>query len=219
MKDKRCCWTRGKVLGGSSVLNTMLYIRGNKRDFDYWEAQGNPGWSYLDVLPYFKKSEDQRNPYLARDTIHHSTGKIKNTSKMSRVTNISFLGGYLTVQDAPYNTPLGIAFLEAAQEMGYEVRDVNGAKQTGFALWQYTMRRGSRCSTAKAFLRPVRLRPNLHISMWSHATKIHIDPETKRAYAVEFIRDSKKYIVKVSIHFITSWKYFQEKFNTPFQGP
>lgn len=101
-------------------------------------------------------------------------------------------GGYLTIQDAPYNTPLGIGFLEAAQEMGYDVRDINGEKQTGFALWQFTMRRGSRCSAAKAFLRPVRLRPNLHISMWSHVTKVHIDPVTKRAYAVEFIRDGKK---------------------------
>lgn len=75
MKDKRCCFTRGKVLGGSSVLNTMLYIRGNKRDYNLWEALGNKGWSHEDVLPYFRKSEDQRNPYLAQNTRHHSTGK------------------------------------------------------------------------------------------------------------------------------------------------
>lgn len=71
------------------MLNTMLYIRGNRRDFDRWEALGNQGWSYEDVLPYFIKSEDQRNPYLANNRYH---GK----------------GGYLTVQDAPYNTPLGM---------------------------------------------------------------------------------------------------------------
>lgn len=74
MIDGRCSWTRGKVLGGSSVLNTMLYIRGNKRDFDQWEAQGNPGWGYEDVLPYFRKSEDQRNPYLAVNKRQHGTG-------------------------------------------------------------------------------------------------------------------------------------------------
>ncbi|CAH2051943.1 unnamed protein product, partial [Iphiclides podalirius] len=177
MKDKRCSWTKGKVLGGSSVLNTMLYIRGNKRDFDQWESFGNPGWGYEDVLPYFKKSEDQRNPYLAKDTRHHG------------------VGGYLTVQDAPYNTPIGAAFLQAGEEMGYDIIDVNGAQQTGYAWYQFTMRRGTRCSTAKAFLRPVRLRQNLHISLFSHVTKVLIDKEDKRAYGVQFIKDQQKQIV------------------------
>lgn len=89
MKGKRCCWTRGKVIGGSSVLNTMLYVRGNRRDYDNWENMGNPGWGFKDVLPYFKKSQDQRNPYLAKNTKYHGTG------------------GYLTVQDSPWNSPLG----------------------------------------------------------------------------------------------------------------
>ncbi|XP_066258130.1 glucose dehydrogenase [FAD, quinone] [Euwallacea similis] len=177
MVENRCSWTRGKVLGGSSVLNTMLYIRGNRRDYDRWANFGNEGWSYKEVLPYFKKSEDQRNPYLAKDTKYHSTG------------------GYQTVQDSPYNTPLGIAFLEAGQEMGYDVRDVNGEKQTGFALWQLTMRRGARCSTAKAFLRPIRLRKNFHLSLWSHVTKILIDPKSRRAYGVEFIKNGQKHTV------------------------
>ncbi|CAH2005470.1 unnamed protein product [Acanthoscelides obtectus] len=186
MVEKRCSWTRGKVLGGSSVLNTMLYIRGNRRDFDRWAAYGNPGWSFQDVLPYFKKSEDQRNPYLAKDKRYHATG------------------GYQTIQDAPYNTPLGIAFLEAGAEMGYDIRDVNGDKQTGFALWQYTMRRGARCSAAKAFLRPIRLRKNLHISMYSHVTKILIDPATRRAYGVEFLKNGIKRRVLVRKEVILS---------------
>ncbi|XP_046815226.1 glucose dehydrogenase [FAD, quinone]-like [Vespa crabro] len=173
MNDQRSCWTRGKVLGGSSVLNTMLYIRGNRRDFDQWESFGNPGWGYDDVLPYFKKSQDQRNPYLARNTKYHSTG------------------GYLTIQDSPYNTPLGPAYLQAAEEMGYKIVDVNGQQQTGFAFFQYTMRRGARCSSAKAFVRPIKFRKNFHLSLWSHVTRVLIDPSTKRAYGVEFIRNGR----------------------------
>ncbi|XP_065349958.1 glucose dehydrogenase [FAD, quinone]-like [Cloeon dipterum] len=170
MEGHRCSWTRGKVLGGSSVLNTMLYIRGNKRDFDEWAVQGNPGWSYEEVMPYFLKSEDQRNPYLARSKYHAT-------------------GGPMTVQDAPFNTPLSVAFIQAAQEMGYDHLDINGKQQTGFANFQYNMRRGSRCSMAKAFLRPVRLRKNLHVALWSHATKVLIDQQTHRAYGVQFLRN------------------------------
>lgn len=99
----------------------MIYIRGNRRDYDYWEAQGNPGWSYDDVLPYFLKSEDNRNPYLAR-TKYHNTG------------------GYLTVQESPWRTPLSIAFLQAGKELGYDIRDCNGEKQTGFMLSQGTIK-------------------------------------------------------------------------------
>ncbi|EFN64469.1 Glucose dehydrogenase [acceptor] [Camponotus floridanus] len=177
MTDHRCCWTRGKVLGGCSVLNTMLYVRGNRRDYDQWRNFGNPGWGYEDVLPFFMKSEDQRNPYLARNTKYHGTG------------------GYLTVQDSPYVTPLGVAFLQAGEEMGYDICDVNGEQQTGFAFFQFTMRRGARCSAAKAFVRPIQLRKNFHLSLWSHVTRILIDSQSKRAYGVEFIRNGRKEIV------------------------
>ncbi|XP_035739952.1 glucose dehydrogenase [FAD, quinone]-like [Vespa mandarinia] len=173
MKDKRCCWPRGKVLGGSSVLNAMLYVRGNRRDYDQWESFGNPGWGYDDVLPYFKKSQDQRNPYLARNTKYHSTG------------------GYLTIQECPYKTPLAPAYLQAAEEMGYNIVDVNGQQQMGFALPQYTMRKGARCSAAKAFVRPIKFRKNFHLSLWSHVTRVLIDPSTKRAYGVEFIKNDR----------------------------
>ncbi|KAK6640560.1 hypothetical protein RUM44_012256 [Polyplax serrata] len=176
MKGGRCNWPRGKVLGGSSVLNYMVYVRGNRKDFEHWEALGNAGWGYEDALYYFKKSEDNRNPYLARSKYH------------SR-------GGYLTVQEAPWRTPLSLAFVQAGQELGYENIDVNGASQTGFMLAQGTLRRGSRCSTAKAFLRPVRLRKNFHTAMKSHVIKVLIDPKTNKAYGVLFVRNGVKQIV------------------------
>lgn len=117
MKNGRCNWPRGKVIGGSSVLNYMLYVRGNKKDYDIWESQGNPGWGSQDVLYYFKKSEDNKNPYLAR-TQYHSTG------------------GYLTIGEAPYHTPLVHAFVQAGVEIGYTNRDINGEYQSGFMVAQ-----------------------------------------------------------------------------------
>lgn len=137
---------------------------------------GNTGWSYEEVLPYFLRSEDNRNPYLTR-TAYHRTG------------------GYLTVQEQPWKTSLAIALLQAGQEMGYENRDVNGANQTGFMLTQMTLRRGSRCSTAKAFLRPVKNRPNLHIAMHAQVLRVMFNAD-KRATGVEFLRDGRQQVVR-----------------------
>uniref|UniRef100_A0A2A4K2X4 Glucose-methanol-choline oxidoreductase N-terminal domain-containing protein n=1 Tax=Heliothis virescens TaxID=7102 RepID=A0A2A4K2X4_HELVI len=185
MEGGRCNWPRGKVLGGSSVLNYMLYLRGNRRDYDSWEAMGNKGWSYNDVLYYFKKSEDNKNPSLA-NTPYHSTG------------------GYLTVSEAPYHTPLVSSFVDGGVELGYMNRDINGENQTGFMEAQGTIRRGSRCSTAKAFLRSAKDRPNLHISMYSHVTKVMIDPRTKVAFGVEFVRNKMIYRIRARKEVILS---------------
>ncbi|EFX84142.1 hypothetical protein DAPPUDRAFT_47585, partial [Daphnia pulex] len=183
--DNKCNWPRGKILGGSSVLNYMLYVRGNKRDYDSW-AVDNPGWSYDDVLPYFIKSEDNRNPYIAANTKYHGTG------------------GYLTVQEPVWTTPLAAAFVEAGVELGYENNDGNAAQQTGFMLAQATNRRGHRCSTAKAFLRPVRHRSNLFISMHSRVLKIIIDPITKQATAVRFEKNGQVYQIQATKEIILS---------------
>ncbi|KAJ8917311.1 hypothetical protein NQ315_002329 [Exocentrus adspersus] len=176
MKNGQCNWPRGKVLGGSSVLNYMLYVRGNKRDYDLWEELGNPGWNYDNVLKYFIKSEDNRNPYLAKTPYHGQ-------------------GGLLTVQESPWRTPLVVAFVEAGLEMGYPIRDINGADQAGFMIAQGTIRRGSRCSTAKAFLRPVKLRKNIHVALNAHVTRVLINPSNMRAFGVEFVRNGRKQVV------------------------
>ncbi|KAF2897781.1 hypothetical protein ILUMI_08392, partial [Ignelater luminosus] len=185
MRNGRCNWPRGKVIGGSSVLNYMLYVRGNKKDYDIWESLGNPGWGSRDALYYFKKSEDNKNPYLAR-TPYHSTG------------------GYLTVSEAPYHTPLALSFVVGGTQLGYENRDINGEFQSGFMIAQGTIRRGSRCSTGKAFLRPIRLRRNLHVAMHSHVTRVLIDPLTKVAFGVEFVRGGKLYRIRTSKEVIVS---------------
>ncbi|PSN57080.1 Glucose dehydrogenase [FAD, quinone] [Blattella germanica] len=189
MLGDRCNWPRGKVLGGSSVLNAMIYVRGNRHDYDHWANLGNEGWSYNDVLPYFMKSEDNRNPYLAR-TPYHSTG------------------GYLTVQESPWRTPLALAFVQGGVEMGYENRDCNGEYQTGFMLAQGTIRRGSRCSTAKAFLRPIRLRRNLHVAMHAHVMKVLMDStgagNSPRARAVHFMRHGQAHIVRARREIVLS---------------
>jgi choline dehydrogenase-like flavoprotein len=105
------------MLGGSSSINYMLYVRGNKRDYNKWRDDGNTGWGYDDVLPYFLKSEDNQNPFLAGTKYHRK-------------------GGYLTVSEAGYRSPLGAAFIQGGVEMGYTNRDCNGEFQTGKILYQ-----------------------------------------------------------------------------------
>lgn len=173
-------------MGGCSVLNSMIQTRGNKRDYDHWASLGNPGWSYEDVLPYFKKSEDMRIPEYAKDIKHHSTG------------------GYLTISQNTYRTPLARAFLEAGHEMGYKIKDHDGDVQTGFSYIQTTVRNGSRLSASKAFLHPIRNRRNLHVAKLSRVLKLHIDPKTKRTRGVEFIRNDKHYVVKARKEIILS---------------
>ena len=142
-----------KVLGGSSVLNTMLYARGNKRDYDGWEEMGNPGWNYESVLPYFKKSEDMRIPEYQDSPYHHT-------------------GGYLTVEYFRYRSPVTDYLVNANVDMGYKLGDVNGANQTGIMFSHGTLRDGLRCSTEKAFLRSASKRENLHVSTETIVEKI-----------------------------------------------
>ncbi len=164
----------------------MLYQRGHRKDFDDWAAAGNAGWSYDEILPYFLKSE-KVDPLLdGIETDYH--GK----------------EGYLNVQNARYKTPLVDAFLKAGREMGYENSDPNGESLLGFSRAQATLRNGRRCSAAKAFLRPVMHRDNLHISMRSWVTKILIDPVTRIATGVEFMKNKKRYRVKTRKEIILS---------------
>lgn len=185
-EDGRCSWPRGKVLGGSSTINAMLYVRGNARDYDQWESLGNPGWSYKDVLPYFKKSQDMRE--TGYDEYFHGHG------------------GPLTVEYFRTVSPLLNIFLDAANEMGMlnPDGDYNGRTQYGFARSQGTIRDGRRCSTAKAYLRPADHRPNLHISLNSFVERIIIDPVTNVATGVVYVKNKRRRAVYANREVILS---------------
>ncbi|KAJ8870301.1 hypothetical protein PR048_029322 [Dryococelus australis] len=183
--DGRCIWRSGKVLGGTSTMSAMVYTRGNKRDYDKWKCMGNDGWSYKDVLPYFKKSEDMRIDGL-RDSPYHG------------------IGGYVTLEEYRYYSPLIKYLFKGIEELGYTLRDINGESQNGFMHSYGTLRNGFRCSTAKAFLRPVRDRPNLDVSLESHVESVIIDPLSKTAGEVVFVKRGYRYHVSVHKEVIIS---------------
>jgi choline dehydrogenase-like flavoprotein len=153
---------RGRTLGGSSAINAMIYVRGHRADYDDWAALGNPGWSFAEVLPVFRRSEDQQR---GADAFHGT-------------------GGELAVSDLASPAAASRAFVEAAVRAGLpRNRDFNGAEQEGAGLYQVTQRRGRRCSAAVAFLHPVSARPNLTVLTGRHATRILL--EGARASGVE----------------------------------
>ncbi len=154
---RRIYWPRGKVLGGSSSVNGLIYIRGNSADYDQWRQAGCAGWGYDDVLPYFKRSEDQ----VRGADEHHGAG------------------GPLAVSDLSEAHPLCEAFIAAAEQTGIPRNaDFNGARQEGAGYYQLTTRNGLRCSAAKAFLRPARRRANLTIQPNAHVLRVAFDGRT-----------------------------------------
>lgn len=159
---------RGKVLGGSSSINGLLYIRGQHEDYDRWRQQGNNGWGYDDVLPYFKKAEDQQR---GSDDFHG-------------------IGGPLPVSDLGHPDPLSAAFVAAAAETGLPAnRDFNGASQEGAGFFQTTTRHGRRASAAVAYLRSAKGRNNLHVETSALAQRILF--KGRRADAVEYRQGEK----------------------------
>jgi len=159
--DRSLYVPRGKSLGGSSSMNAMLYVRGRPLDYDGWAAQGAPGWAYADVLPYFKRSEDN----------------VRGGSEFHGV------GGELHVGEQRSPRPIDRAFLEACTAAGIpRIADYNGPEQDGAAMFQVTQRDGRRWSSADAFLRPVLRRPNLAVR--TKAMVLGVELEGERAVGV-----------------------------------
>jgi choline dehydrogenase len=164
VNNRKMFHPRGKVLGGSSSINAMIYMRGHREDYDNWAKMGNKGWSYDEVLPYFKKSENQQ---AFKDEFHGQ-------------------GGLLNVRNQIIPNVLSEKMLEAAQSLGYPITpDFNGAEQEGFGMHQTNIdQKGRRHSTSKAFLAPVMHRPNLKVMTHCLAHKILF--EGKKAVGVQF---------------------------------
>ncbi|CAH2013121.1 unnamed protein product [Acanthoscelides obtectus] len=173
--DGRMEWPHGKALGGSTIINYMIYVRGNRLDYDRWEAMGNPGWSYNDIFPYFLKSEDANISQTVEDAGFHRKG------------------GYLGVSDIPFRSEAVDAYVEAAKEAGYPFVDYNGRRQIGVSYVQSNTKNGRRVSSESAFLRPIRNRKNFTVRTGSHVTRVLIEPRSKKAYGVEYVRNGRKY--------------------------
>ncbi|XP_033213780.1 glucose dehydrogenase [FAD, quinone]-like [Belonocnema kinseyi] len=190
LREKGCAWARGKVLGGTSAINYMLYVRGNPEDFNAWERTGNYGWSYKDVLPYFKKSEDNNDKDIVKENpTYHQTG------------------GYLSVERFPDITPDARIILRGLDEIGLKYMDVNAESQLGSMDLQTTSKNGSRQSTNKAFLRPIRdKRTNLFIKTRTVVTKVLIDVFSKKALGVVYTNTltGKRYTVMAKKEVIVS---------------
>ena len=151
---RRLWWPRGKVLGGSSSINAMCYIRGHRDDYDDWAAQGAEGWNWDAVLPWFKRAEANTR---GSDEWHGSDGP-------------------LAVSDHKYRNPLSAVFLDAAASAGHRANpDFNGAQQDGVGYYQVTQRDGARCSTAVGYLTPIRSRTNLTVITGARAFRILIE--------------------------------------------
>lgn len=165
LNGRRGYQPRGKVLGGSSSINAMIYLRGQPADYEYWSAQGNPGWGWSDVLPYFLKAECNTR---GADALHGASGP-------------------LHVSDLCDPNPLAQAFVRAGVQAGHaHNRDFNGASQEGVGLYQVTHRNGERCSAAKAYLTPVRSRSNLEVITGAQVLRVLM--EERRAVGVEYVQ-------------------------------
>lgn len=174
LDNRTLWWPRGKVLGGSSSINAMCYIRGLPLDYDEWAAAGATGWDWASVLPYFRRSEHNER---GADALHGGDGP-------------------LHVSDLRYANPLSRAFIEAGGQAGYPLnRDFNGPRQEGFGLYQVTQKDGARCSSAVAYLHPVRTRQNLRVVTGALVNRITFDPGSgaPRANGVTYTAHGKAF--------------------------
>lgn len=184
MNNRQVYWPRGRGLGGSSSINGLVYIRGQREDYDHWASLGNTGWSFQDVLPYFRKLEDN---VRGADELHGA-------------------GGPITCSDVGKKSELIEAIIAGGNELGV-VRndDFNGPSQEGVGYFQLFTRNGLRCSTAVGYLRPAKHRQNLTVLTDSQATQLLFDEHNdRRATGVQFVQDGVTRTVRANREVIVS---------------
>jgi choline dehydrogenase len=181
LNNRRLYWPRGKILGGSSSINVMIYSRANRYDHEDWRDLGNQGWGYEDALRYYKKAQNQE----------------RGTSEYHAE------GGPLNVADLRYTNPLSQVFVEAGAEIGLSHNgDFNGAEQEGVGFFQITQKNGKRHSAAAAYLKPILRRTNLTIRTEAQATRLLF--EKRRAVGIEYIQAGKLHQARASREVILS---------------
>ena len=181
--NRRMYWPRGKTLGGSSSINAMLYVRGNAWDYDHWRQLGNEGWSYNDVLPFFKKAENNER---GGDDFHGT-------------------GGPLNVADQVDPSKINEGFLKACEQAGHtRVKDFNGANQEGVGYYQVTQKDKQRWSTASAYLRPAVERNKNNVKVISNALVERIILDDKRAMGLRYVVDGRDEVALCSREIILS---------------
>ncbi|XP_051155547.1 glucose dehydrogenase [FAD, quinone]-like [Leptopilina boulardi] len=170
LQNNGCNWPRGKVMGGTSSINYMMYVRGNQEDYDTWERMGNPGWSYNNVLKYFRKSENNRDK-----------------KKLEKYPQCHKTGGYQLIDKLQYLDPNAKIVHKALEELGHQKTNINCETQLGSMIIQTTSFNGSRISANEAFIQPIkRKRRNLFIKKMVLVNKILIDPNTNKATGIEY---------------------------------
>ncbi|ULH15182.1 GMC family oxidoreductase N-terminal domain-containing protein [Deinococcus sp. KNUC1210] len=175
LDGRKLYWPRGKMLGGCSSINAMIYIRGNRADYDAWAEQGNAGWSYDDVLPYFIRAEDNED---GASEFHGA-------------------GGPLHVENRRYTNPICDAIVEGFESLGYpRSSDFNGVTQEGVGRYQVTQKGGVRWSTVSGYLRPALGRPNLDARTGAHVTRVLL--ENGAAVGVEYLQDGETHTVQAA---------------------
>lgn len=182
LNNRKLYWPRGRGWGGSSSINAMVYTRGHARDYDLWRQLGNPGWSYSDVLPYFKRAEHSNRD----DTVFHGHDGPLHVQKSNRE-----------------NDPLLDVFVKAGNEAGHPLtEDFNGAQQEGFARYEHTIQGSKRCSAARAYLYPALDRDNLVAETDAHTTRILF--EGTRVTGLEYVQNGETKQVRIARELILS---------------